>query len=150
MGSSQRDEAYRLLNLPCRFSFSYKSSGYSKQCSTASKETSAFFLYIPLINIVFLSFWGNSLWHRKFSFLSNGFCHLGDDYFAFFIIDLLKKLGIDCSKDKNSFDHVVLNAGVDQRFFHGIHNVCEHMMRQQCSAHDLMQVPFFVSCTSSF
>ncbi|XP_024923367.3 inactive protein kinase SELMODRAFT_444075 [Ziziphus jujuba] len=53
---------------------------------------------------------------------------------------LLKKLGIDCSKEKSSFDQVGLINGVDQGVFHRIHIVCEHMLQQLCSANDLMQV----------
>ncbi|KAF3452413.1 hypothetical protein FNV43_RR02846 [Rhamnella rubrinervis] len=53
---------------------------------------------------------------------------------------LLKKLGLDCSKEKKSSDNVGLISGVDQGFFNRIHNVCEHMIQQLCSVHDLMQV----------
>lgn len=80
-------------------------------------------------------------------FLSMGFLEffLGDFLLWFFcILDLLKKLGIDCSKEKSSSDQVGLINGVDQGVFHRIHIVCEHMLQQLCSANDLMQVLLFI------
>lgn len=74
---------------------------------------------------------------------------MGDFLLCFVaFLGLLKKLGIDCSKEKTSSDRVGLIGGVDQGVFHRIHNVCEHMIQQLCSANDLMQVLFFISSPS--
>ncbi|PON76582.1 Tyrosine-protein kinase [Parasponia andersonii] len=53
---------------------------------------------------------------------------------------LLKKLGIDHSKEGSSNDDIVLINGVDHDVFHRINNVCAQTMQQLCSAHDLKQV----------
>ncbi|KAL5540587.1 hypothetical protein UlMin_043536 [Ulmus minor] len=53
---------------------------------------------------------------------------------------LFKKLGIGRNKEGSCYDDAGLINGAEQDIFQRTNNVCEHMMQQLCSAHDLMEV----------